>query len=310
MATGSSSTTSTQKLFVELPALSTIFTPSPSCTENIYYVVDPDVACVEENGSGIACRQMHLGPTTSTSDCFPTSWGSSSGAFVSPGDCPVGYTVACAYTTEVEKTATCCPSGFSCQLQSEGFPWYTTDLCVQSMADTVVYWYTTRTPGKDPETSTTTGGGALNAFGVDVRWQMSDLSTPTSTSAAVTSVVPTSGETIIAPPPVEISQIVNAASLSTGARAGIGVGVAAASIIALLGAFVVWRRWRRRKQQGAVELYAPQVPEGFQLTKVGSELVDSNNKAWSQSAAPSYYHTERSELPGESLPAELASERG
>ncbi|KAI1088927.1 hypothetical protein F5B19DRAFT_402161 [Rostrohypoxylon terebratum] len=279
--TSSSSPSTSITSAVQVPVLSPPFNPSPSCTQDIYYVVNQDIGCVDSNGSTVACRQFHLGPTTSTSACFPTSWSPSSGAYISPGGCPVGYTVACASTNSPERTATCCPSGYSCQTQSEGFPWYTTDLCIQRMAESITYLYTTRTPGEDPETSTTTGGGTLNAFGVAIRWHASDLATET------TSVSRLAGPTIIS-----VSQ--GSGGLSSGAKAGLGVGVAIAGILVLVGAFLLWRRRRRHRGEASTVIRNQQPIEQHHPGKSPWELDGSH---------------ERVELPGRSLPAELGSGR-
>ncbi|KAI1212625.1 uncharacterized protein F4807DRAFT_413790 [Annulohypoxylon truncatum] len=295
--TTTSTTPTSSSPAVQIPVLTPPFNPAPSCTQDIYYVVDQDLSCVDGNGSTVACRQFHLGPTTSTSVCFPTSWSPSSGAYISPGGCPSGYTVACAYTEEPERTATCCPSGYSCQTLSEGFPWFTTDLCVQSMPDSITYQYTTRTPGKNPETSTTTGGGTLNAFGIAIRWHLSDLATATATTTPIVSapVITTTNPTFD--------------DLSSGAKAGIGVGAAIAGILALVGTFLLWRRCRRRRLGRPAVMYEPQFVEHYQPTKVPSELAGNNERNTSWSIPPSTDHTERAELPGRSLPAELGPGR-
>lgn len=85
------------------------FTPSPSCTTDIYYVSNP-------SGS-----YFHLGPPTSTAACFPRSWSPSASAFISTSYCPSGYTIACANTAFPEKTGTCCP-GYVALLFTYAFP--------------------------------------------------------------------------------------------------------------------------------------------------------------------------------------------
>lgn len=91
------------------------FTPQPSCTEDIYNVLVSTYSCGKT-----ACRYLHLGETTSTSDCMPTDWREKEifldewVSFQSPGVCPQGYTFACAKSLEgkTETTATCCPRCF------------------------------------------------------------------------------------------------------------------------------------------------------------------------------------------------------
>ena len=97
------------------PALTTTFTPSPSCTIDIYDVADTSAGCVAGTVP-VACHYYQLGVTTPNSNCFPPGWSPSSTAFFSPGlVCPQGYTTACSSVTTVdggakETRATCCPS--------------------------------------------------------------------------------------------------------------------------------------------------------------------------------------------------------
>ncbi|KAI2462743.1 hypothetical protein F4781DRAFT_184399 [Annulohypoxylon bovei var. microspora] len=304
--TATTSTTPTSSSSnVQVPALKPSFSPTSSCTQDIYYVVRQDVSCVDSNGSTVPCREFHLGPTTSTSACFPTSWSPSSGAYISPGGCPLGYTVACARTEEPERTATCCPSGYSCQTQSSGFPWYTTELCVQSMPDSITYYYTTFMPGKDPQTYSTTGGGTLNAFGVDIRWHQTDLATSTNPPISTDLATPTP-----TPFPTSTStSVLSSSGLSPGTMAGIGIG-AAAGILVLVSMFLLWRRWRKRRLESKPAImYDPQLVDNFQPVNEVSELPCYSEANTFGSTPPAYYHTERSELSGRSLPAELGPGR-
>ncbi|XXG99927.1 hypothetical protein Hte_006268 [Hypoxylon texense] len=292
--------------FMTLPPT---FDPVPSCTQDIYYIVAQDISCVDGNGNVVACRYFHLGPTTSTSDCFPTTWTPTPGAYISPGACPRGYTVACAQTQVggPETMATCCPNSYSCQTDSTAWPWYSTDLCVQPMADTITYFYTTRTPGKDFETASTTGGGEINAFGVVIRWQASDLikstaTTSTSTQAAQTStstrasMVPSSS--VLTSSTIDTSVSSDPRGLSVGARAGIGIGVAAAFVIILAAIFILWRT--RRKKNG--ERIGPDdtLPGGTSMPAM--TLLELSNGTETTSFG---YQTGWSELPGRREPAEL-----
>ncbi|KAI1394648.1 hypothetical protein F4819DRAFT_254343 [Hypoxylon fuscum] len=288
---------------------STTFSPAPSCTQDIYYVPVPDLSCVKGT-SAILCRYYHLGPITSTSDCFPTSWSPSSGAYISPGACPRGYTIACAYTAQPEKTATCCPSGFGCQTLSEGFPWYTTDLCTQPMADTLTYVYTTRTPGKDFETSTVTGGGAenaggaINAFGVEIRWQPSDLTTTAPTSSlSFASSTPASSLTITTSSSFPtITAPVNT-GLTTGTQVGIGIGTVALFFLLLAIAFLIWRRRRNKRQTGT----APNIAQGenFRQAKLTAEALGNGRQRDTGRVTTWLYQTERYELPHWREPVEI-----
>ncbi|KAI0894380.1 hypothetical protein F4806DRAFT_472976 [Annulohypoxylon nitens] len=272
-----------QSSAVQVPVLTPSFIPASSCTQDIYFVVNQDVICNNARTSS-ACAYFHLGPTTSTSACFPTSWSPRSGAYISPGGCPSGYTVACAYTEAPESTATCCPSGFSCQTdQFHELSWRTSDICFQEMTSSVAYQYTISTAGQDPETSATSGvSGQLNAYGVAIRWNSSDL-TAASTSTPTGSI----------------------RGLSQGAKAAIGVGAAIAGILILVGAFLLWRRSRRHRKEEPVVVYD-------QLAKGLPELSEDRGRAELcgkslPSELPNY--RERVELPEQSLPAELGPGR-
>ncbi|KAI6086953.1 hypothetical protein F4821DRAFT_237272 [Hypoxylon rubiginosum] len=315
------------------------FSPAPSCTQDIYYVIVQDISCVDSGGSEVACRYFHLGPTTSTSDCFPTAWTPTPGAYISPGTCPDGYTVACAQSDmgEPENTGTCCPSGFSCQTDSTGFPWYTTDLCVQHMADTLTYVYTTRTPGEDFETTTITGGGGLNAFGVAIRWQASDLiasttpmtstSLPVTTLASTLSFSPSPGSTPTSTPAytptsspastvpssptstplaIETNASSDPGDLSIGTRVGIGVGAGIAFIVIFIGSYLLWRTWRKKRSRSASP--SDGLPGGKSMLAVAmSGLSISTTSTRLESALVWPYQTEWYELPERREPAELWS---
>ncbi|KAI1379838.1 hypothetical protein F4677DRAFT_407773 [Hypoxylon crocopeplum] len=330
---------------MEVPAVSSTFAPAPSCTQDIYYAVVQTAYCFESDGTEVACRYFHLGPTTSTSDCFPTNWEPTVGAYISPGACPQGYTTACADTAEAEKTATCCPSGFGCQTTTTGFPWYQTDLCVQTMATTVTYVYTTRTPGKEPETTSTTGPGGLNAFGVEIRWHDSDLGIAATTtisstaassstsksilrtsSSASTSTVPImsqSGARTSTTPitssfsststgtelPAETSQASSSGGLSTGAKAGIGIGAVVGFLLILVDAFLMWRLWQKRKRDRAAVPDASLPPnENFQQEK-GMSVAGSDGATISGPLLWPYQYATPSELASEREPAEIGPGR-
>ena len=83
---------------MSIPALTTIFTPSPSCLSDLYFYQPTDF-------------YISLGPP-STSDCLPSGWALS--GYFSPGICPSGYAIACSSLNSLgsltETVATCCPS--------------------------------------------------------------------------------------------------------------------------------------------------------------------------------------------------------
>ncbi|KAK5100792.1 hypothetical protein LTR70_001306 [Exophiala xenobiotica] len=77
--------------------------------------------------------------------------------------------------------------------------------------------------------------------------------------------------------------------MSTGAKAGVGVGVAAAGLAAVAGVFFLLRRRKARKQ----------TPEVDEKTEAGSKSVSDNKDA--------YVSTK--DLPPAPLPAELSNQR-
>lgn len=86
------------------PTLTTTFSPSDFCTNDIHRVNDTQY-------EGFFFD--HLGPLTSTSACFPSSWEPGTSVYFSPGLCPAGYETACSSLVSLgsvtETRATCCP---------------------------------------------------------------------------------------------------------------------------------------------------------------------------------------------------------
>ncbi|KAI1452132.1 hypothetical protein F4805DRAFT_47195 [Annulohypoxylon moriforme] len=280
---------------LHVPSATSPFSPAPFCTQDIYYVVHQDMSCHYPNGSTVACRQFHLGPTTSTSACFPTSWSPSEKAFISPGVCPLGYTIACKTTGEPEKIATCCPSGFSCQKKGDGWRWISTDLCRQSMPHSITYQYTTTTPGKTPETTTTTGGNTLNAYGVAIKWHEADL------AAATAATIPT--PTTITRSPTNDSAITNPSfnGLPPDAKVGVGAGVAVAGILLLVGGLFLWKRWPKRHPKGGTTIVydlqpVEQPPPAPQPPGEPTELIGNGATSTNGLILPTNHYTGRAEL--------------
>lgn len=104
--------------------------------------------------------------------------------------------------------------------------------------------------GEDGSTSSTdtalSSDDHVNAYGVYIRWQSTDFSTPASNTATTTAAA-TSSET-----PGDSS---SNSGLSTGAKAGVGVGVAVGVILAVTA--LVFFFMRRRKSQAAQNQQAP-----------------------------------------------------
>ena len=216
----------------------------------------------------------HLGPLFSTSACLPGGWAPDASVFFSPGLCPLGYETACSsfvsLGSETETRATCCPryvlyqawgaggrtteltrgilySGYGCQTDTV-FPWYATDICSVLTEHTGVFVYTTSTPGLSPETVTETGRYGFNAYGIQVRWQSTDLAAATATrTRSDTIIAPSSLSSGHASPDGRVGQKdeTQRGGLATGAGIGIGVGVTIGGVLVV--AAVLYYSWFRKR---------------------------------------------------------------
>ncbi|KAH8901520.1 hypothetical protein GQ53DRAFT_757144 [Thozetella sp. PMI_491] len=317
----------------DVPALTSTFVPSTSCTVNIYNILDEKAQCVAGTVAA-GCYYYQLGVSTSTSDCFPSGWEPTSTAYFSPGICPSGYTTACSSVVSsgaaTETRATCCPKGYSCQTGTD-WPWFSTDLCEYKVPSTVTFQYTTSIVGQGVVTTSHAGGGqqAINAFGVQIRWQSTDFVSTTSTASTSASTgssnspaqTQTSGAQSDAP-----SSAPAAASdgLPTGAKAGIGVGVALVVLLLLAGVALLWRRRRSQKAAAlpANPMYEAPTDNGYlpyQSTAPKNELDATNTRSELDSHhSPTGYDPHGSTSPGptpysaypqQQNPQELRSER-
>lgn len=102
--------------------------------------------------------------------------------------------------------------------------------------------------GDDGSTSSTdtalSSDDHVNAYGVYIRWQSTDFSTPASNTATTTTAAATSSET------AADGSSGSDSGLSTGAKAGVGVGVAVGVILAVTAlAFIFMRRRNSRPPQ-------------------------------------------------------------
>ncbi|PMD47787.1 subtilisin-like protein [Hyaloscypha variabilis F] len=237
-----------------VPALTTTFTPSPSCLVDLYQYPYTSITCYEGT-IPVSCQYVQLGPP-STSACFPPGWSPASTIYFSPGICPSGYGVACAETivtgTLPETRATCCPSGYYCQT-ALNFPWYTIYPCVYD--NNGYFVYTTSIPGTGYATSTGGAGGGFNAYGVKIRWRATNLSPEATSTSSTTSV--SNANT----------------GLSLGAKIGIGVGVGFAGIlcfIALLFLGVRHRRQAKNRTIGKELSLLTSMDSGFGRNRIGN----------------------------------------
>ncbi|OJJ50256.1 hypothetical protein ASPZODRAFT_128884 [Penicilliopsis zonata CBS 506.65] len=247
------------------PRLTTTFTPPTSCIQDIYRATR---GCPGTGTNTCQYTWLQLGPTRSTNVCLPSGWASGSTAgYFSPGICPSGYTTACSSVVTIdslsETRATCCPSGYTCQIQTDQV-WYSTNLCtsVPSPFSTDIFLYTYRADDGSSCTSATgsiSGTGGVNAYGVSIRWQATDsghstgdniqATTTTATSTSTTSsILGTTASSSAAPsstpansPPTVTTR------LSTEAKAGIGVGAAVASLLIFALVALLIRAKRRNR---------------------------------------------------------------
>ncbi|MCJ1261442.1 hypothetical protein MMC22_001306 [Lobaria immixta] len=199
-----------------------------------------------------------------TSDCYPQGWTNTSTAFYSPGICPSGYTTACitakTANTVTETLATCCPTSWICASSGNILGCRSTIIGAQSQLITMVE---TSNFSSISTIHTEIIGGNINAYGVQIRFQVTDLqhatattSTATTTSSpGATTPPPTSTPTNTSPP--SNSTPTNTPSpttgLSAGAKAGIGVGAALAVCIGLA---LLWLGLRRAKKRRAPSAHA------------------------------------------------------
>lgn len=94
------------------PALTTTFTPAPSCLRDTYVWNATVGKSCGSGSSTVPCVYASLGPP-STSACLPSGYNWDTTAYFSPGICPSGYMIACSSVVSIgsvsETRATCCP---------------------------------------------------------------------------------------------------------------------------------------------------------------------------------------------------------
>jgi hypothetical protein len=294
-----SKTTATPLVITSFPSipLTTTFTPPATDCGGVYRPRSPDLFIVDNEPS---C----LPPNFSTSD---------SSFFYSPGiACPSGYWTACHDTAGVSSitTVTCCPTygadiSLSCvpnPAQLRGV--WETLFCtwIAPASGTAVRVTLSSNAGRTSTVAETmTSPGGLNAYGVRMVYQASDLEAAASSSSSsassgaagsTTSSIPNptgggdgSGSGSGSSPatsddPAASSSDSSGGGLSTGAIAAIGVVVPLVVIGAALLGFALWWRRRKRLQQDMgpppplSEVPGSEVPgsalPGYEFTAVGA----------------------------------------
>ncbi|KAJ5100438.1 hypothetical protein N7456_006490 [Penicillium angulare] len=229
--------------------LTTTFSPPEACMTDTWFI---------EYVSGInyyteiitgtnTSWWLSLGPTK-TSTCFPSGYQTNTDFYYSPGVCPSGYWIAqetvLTTGTETETRGTCCPNNYQAQTETN-LAWYTHNACTSYNPTSTQVWKFT----KAGTTSSTTRADGINAPGISIRWKEGEVVPQTSTFASSTSIAtaPTATED---PTPPESN-----GGLSTGAKIGIGVGVAVGGIviIALLAFFCLYRRKNKSSELSGSE---------------------------------------------------------
>ncbi|KAG7002009.1 hypothetical protein G7Y79_00029g063050 [Physcia stellaris] len=228
------------------PIALTTFTPPPNCLSNTYRYGDNQL----------------VGPMASS--CYPSGWTNTSTTYYSPAACPSGYTTACitanTANTITETVATCCPSHFACASSGN------LDGCGSSIpAQTPVRMTVMDSSFVSISTIETQYiGGYVNAFGVQIRFQATDLIRPISTvSTSTPSTQGTSSSTLGGlTSPSSTPTNTPSPALSTGAKAGIGVGAAIGGLLILAFLFIGGRHiTKRRKVVGTHSGRGAMMPE-------------------------------------------------
>ncbi|KGO38428.1 hypothetical protein PEX1_088270 [Penicillium expansum] len=223
--------------------LTTTFTPAIECLTDWWVF--------QSSWSGYTSRWANLGPEN-TGICLPSGWAPST--WYSPGiACPSGWAMASGPTTvNGETTGTCCPVylpsdlTFTPRSSTSGGdrPWHSFEVCAFGATSDMKFIRTnTNKAGTTRAESGTAVAGkdGWNAYGIELRWRTTDL-----ISAPATSREPTATHAVI--PTTTQQPLGESTSLSTGAKAGIGIGAAIGGILAILG--VVLLLIGRRKHQG------------------------------------------------------------
>ena len=240
--------------------------------------------------------------------CLPKKFNHATNAYYSPGTvCPSGYTAqkACTRSSGSSTTITCCPVRTNIDVTMQ----CVTDaaklssvwkemLCTWSAGndETVILVTTVSNGTTEVPAITMSGGDGINAYGLKMIYEASDLTT--STSAASTS-AETSEETGAAATTSPAANDDSSSSgISTGAKAAIGVVIPLVVIAVLLGVFFWYRR--RKQRYGAVNAAATDDDAHKDIKELPpnntiSELYGTQQSPPSELAAPAIV----SELPAD-----------
>ncbi|KAL2147478.1 hypothetical protein VTI28DRAFT_9378 [Corynascus sepedonium] len=323
-STSSPTSTRTPLVITSFPSipLTTTFTPPGTDCGGIYLPSDLPVYIIDNEPSCLPSR-------FSTSD---------SSFFYSPGiACPSGYWTACHDTAGVSSitTVTCCPTYGDISLSCVPRPhllsevWETLFCTWEAPPGTAGTVITVTESANGGRTSTVTeqvfSPGGVNAYGVRMVYEATDLQTATSSSRDGSSTGnsdndndPTdSGSSPSAT--ADPSSDSGSGGLSTGAKAAIGVVIPVVVIGAALLVLALWRKRKKREQQ-AQQLHELS-PGGMSSDMPGqhhnyygaSSAGDEGSAGWKQPAEYHYYsgvsqQQEVHEAPGSTWqPSEMPS---
>lgn len=235
--------------------------------------------------------------------CLPSSFQPMRDAYYSPGVCPSGYTVACSKESvagDVTETyQTCCPtvSDFECRrtadrrhqqsflcyidyTSSNSATWSLESLVEINEEDNETI--TRSLPGGSP-------GGAINAYGVQVRFVAEDMQTTTMDGSSLSTSSASPSQSSGGALETSSAQSTEGSSgLSTAATAGVAVGAVAGGIV-LGGLFaLIWLRRRRQKKQ---QLEQPPIDQ--------SPMPMGHQQVYTGYKGPEWYQQQQPMLPQE-----------
>ncbi|GAB1313092.1 hypothetical protein MFIFM68171_03302 [Madurella fahalii] len=258
--------------------LTTTFHAPPSCTPQLYQVF---------SGSESSYIQGPL--FNSDSNCFPSSYDPAPTNYYSPGFCPHGYTVACSSlasgSTDTETAVACCPTeiSYTCLAPISTSPGSsqqpllgctTTWTSALANLEGVVLIADGTTAGT---TTTYEAAGGITAYAVRIRFRSGDP-TPAPQfggSDTISVIHRTSAPTVSIPTQLLIPQPTSPPSggVSTAAAIGIGVGSAAAALLAagIVGLCFYLRRRRKRRMESS--LPPPVPPKELAATPISYRAI-------------------------------------
>ncbi|CAG7923479.1 unnamed protein product [Penicillium olsonii] len=283
--------------------LTTTFTPASECLNDLWLF--ESVYTVQDSTSW-STRWANLGPED-TKRCLPPGWEPST--FYSPGlVCPTGWAMAPGSTINDngETTATCCPVyqpsslTFTQRSLTSGpaRPWHSTEACAFGAPTDIPYTYTA-TPGHGSKTTiyatATARKDGWNAYGIELRWKATDLT-------SISSIYVPSITSSATPQTTTQQQPEESSTLSTGAKAGIGIGAAIGGILVILaiGFLIIRRRKSKVKDtseaidNGQHELHGPR----DQKHELDSNSVARTNDPHASFASPPAPVELESRIPG------------